>query len=115
MSLLVPNVGNALALGLICNKTTQGNLKLHLFKSNTTPSATDTVSTYTESTAAGYAAVSLTGSNWTISTTSNVTTATYPAQTFTYTAAENVYGYYVTDAGSTTVLFAEAFASEASR
>jgi len=110
MSILVPNVGEVLALGLICNKTAQGDLKLKLYKSNTTPAEADTVSTYTESTATGYAAKTLTGASWTITTDGGgVTTASYAAQTFTYSAAESVYGYYVTNNAGTTLLFAEKF------
>jgi hypothetical protein len=110
MSLLVPNCGEVLALGLICNKTSQADLKLHLYKSNTTPAETDTVSTYTESTATGYSVKTLTGASWTITTDGGgVTTASYAAQTFTYTATETVYGYYVTNNAGTTLLFAEKF------
>jgi hypothetical protein len=110
MSLLCPSQGDVLALGIITNQTTQGNLKLHLFKNNYTPVETSTYSSFTESTATGYSAKTLTGATWSISTDGGgTTTATYPAQTFTYTATETIYGYYVTDNGNTTCLFAERF------
>ena len=48
------------------NKTASANLKLHLYTNNHTPAAGDTLSSYTECTDSGYAAVTLTGSNWTI-------------------------------------------------
>ena len=112
MTLVLPNVGEQLALKLIVNKTTQGNLKLHLFKTNVTPGETDTVTTYTECDAAGYGAITLTGATWTVATDgSGNTTASYPQQTFTFTATQNVYGYYLTDNAGTTLLYAEAFPS----
>lgn len=84
-------------------------LKLHLFKNNHTPAVTDTISDYTESTFAGYAAVSMT--TWTAAAiASHIATMTSDTKTFTRSTtgtAENVYGYYVTDNGSTILLWAE--------
>jgi hypothetical protein len=111
MTLLVPSVGDALCLSLIVNKTAQGNLNLHLYTNNYTPAKTDTISNYTESTAAGYSAKTLTGASWTVATVSGTTTASYASQTFTYTASENLYGYFLTDSTNTTVVYAEAFPS----
>lgn len=107
MALLVPNVGETEMLKRILNAATPDNVKLHLYKNNVTPSETDTVSTYTEDDGTGYAAISLTGSNWDTTTTAG--TASYAQQTFTYTAGTTVYGYYVTDNAGTTLLWAELF------
>ncbi len=109
MSLLVPNTGEAALLNLILGKATAGNLVLHLYTNDVTPGETNTVASFTESTAAGYASKTLTASSWTVATADGVTTATYAAQLFQYTAAETVYGYYVTDAAGTTLLWAERF------
>ena len=111
MTLIVPSVGDVLALNLITGKTAQTNLKLHLFKNNVTPTKTDTISTYTESTGTGYASVTLTPANFSTSTVGSTTTTSYPTVTFTYTGSESVYGYYVTNNDSTIVLWAEAFSS----
>ena len=112
MTLVVPSVGDSLILQLALNKASPANVKLHLYKTNVTPGKSDTVSTYTEcDTGAGYAAVSLTGSSWTVATANGTTTASYAAQTFTFTSGQSVYGYYVTDSTSTTVLWSEAFPS----
>lgn len=111
MSLLVPNEGEVLFLSYALNKTSPADVKLHLFTNNHTPAEGDTTASYTESTAAGYSAKTLTGSSWSISTTSGTSTASYAAQTFTYTAAETVYGYYVTNNAANKVLWAELFPS----
>ena len=103
MTLIVPNVGDVLALQRIVNFTATGNLKLHLFVNSYTPAKTDTVSSYIECSATGYAAISLTGASWSVTTVSNTTTGTYPAQTFTLTSSATIYGYYVTESTSTTL------------
>ena len=83
-------------------------LVLHLFKSNTTPAAGDTLSTYTEATFPGYASQNVTG--WTGATVASSTaTSTADQKTFTRSTsgtAENIYGYYITDAGGN-LLYAE--------
>lgn len=109
MALLAPSQGDYLMLQYVTHKLGNADLKLHLFNNNVTPSKSDTLTTYTESTASGYAAITLTGSSWTVSTTSGVTTASYPQQTFTFTGSDSIYGYFVTDGSTTTVLWAEAF------
>lgn len=88
------------------------NLKLHLFTNNHAPAAADTIASYTECTDPSYAAVALTAANWTIvQITGPISQASYPQQTFTFTNATNVYGYYVTDSGSNKVIWAEKFAA----
>ena len=110
MSLLVPDVGEQEMLKRILNYSATGDLVLHLYTNDVTPAEGDTVSTYTESTAAGYGASTLTGTDWTITTTTGTTEASYPQVTFTYTDTEpNVYGYYVTDSGGTILIWAERF------
>ena len=112
MSLVLCDGGEAIALKLFTNKiSTPENLVLRLFTSNTTPAKTDTVSTYTETSGFGYAAVTLTGSSWTTSG-ANPTTISYPMQTFTFTGALGmVYGYYLTRVSSADLVIAERFAS----
>lgn len=111
MTLLVSNTGDVESLKRMLNYSATGDVKLKLFKNNVTVAKTDTTSTYTESTAAGYSSATLTGSSWTFSTVNSVTTGTYPAVTFTYTAAETVYGYYVTNLAGTVLLWSEAFSA----
>lgn len=113
MTLVVPNVGEVLALKAFLNHTAGQNGVLRLFKSNTTPAESDTFATYTESTFTGYSAVTLTGSSWTV-TGGAPTSATYAQQTFTSSAdqtLENAYGYVVNQTTSTVLMWAERFAA----
>jgi hypothetical protein len=114
MALLVPNQGEAIVLSLLVNKTstyTQQDLKLKLYSSNTTPAETDTEATYTEATFTGYAAITLTGANWTV-TEGAPSSASYAQQTFTSSAgsqSQNIYGYYLVQATSGKLVYAERF------
>jgi hypothetical protein len=95
MAIVVPNGGEVLALGFLVNKSTPENLKLRLYESNTTPSETDTIATFTTATFTGYADATLTGASWTV-TGGAPSSATYAEQTFTSTAgsqSKSVYGY----------------------
>lgn len=110
MALLVPDVGERELLSRALNKSIPDDCKLHLYINNKTPAEGDVVADYTASTGSGYAPITLTGSNWTVTTAAGTTTASYPQVTFTYTGAEpNIYGYYVTNATGTTLLWAERF------
>lgn len=111
MALLAPDVGEVEILKRALNYSSADNCKLKLYINNYSPVEGSAVGNFTESTASGYSTKTLTGSSWSISTTSNVTTASYAAQTFTYTAAETVYGYYVVNNAGTIVLWAEKFSS----
>lgn len=112
MTLVVPNVGEELALKAFLNHTAQSeNQKLVLFKSNTTPAETDTTATYTAADFTGYGDVTLTGSSWTV-TQGAPSDAAYAEQTFTSTAdqaAQNVYGYLVKKTTAGTLMWAERF------
>jgi hypothetical protein len=112
MSLLVPDVGEVNFLEQILNRT----LKLKLFGNNHTPGATDTVSSLTEVTGGGYAAIDLTFANWTI-TEGPPAVAIYNAfQDFNFTGAVDapgtVYGYFITDSTGLVLLWEERFPAE---
>lgn len=111
MPLLTPDVGEVEALKRIVNYSSSGDLILHLFTSNTTPAEGDTVSTYSEMSGMGYASKTLTGSSWTIQTDGGTSTASYPQQSFDLTsgAGASVYGYFVTNAAGTILMWAERF------
>jgi hypothetical protein len=111
MTLLVPQVGEEKALRNFLNNTAPENQTLKLFANNITPAETDTHTSYTEAAGGGYASKSLTGANWTFAGPSP-TTATYNAeQVFTFTGPlttnPNIYGYYVVQATSGVLLWAE--------
>jgi len=111
MALVSVNVGVQEILRRALNYSATGDVKLHLFKSNSTPAETDTTATYTEADFTGYASVTLTGASWTV-TNADPASASYAEQSFTSSAgsqSQAVYGYYVTNSDSTTLLWAERF------
>ena len=113
MALLVPNVGEELALKNFLNHTAPQNQKLDLYTGNVTPAETDTHSSYTAATGGGYAQIALTGSSWSI-TPGAPSSAAYAQQTFTFTGAPSVgtmYGYFLTQTTSGILMFSERFAS----
>lgn len=87
------------------------NLVLHLYSNDVIldESGSNVVGDFTEVTAAGYSAKTLTGGSWTIETVSNVGTATYAEQVFTITAAMTARGYYITNVAGTVQYWAEKF------
>lgn len=109
MALLVPNASEATMLEAILNKVAPQDLVLRLFTNNQTPAEGHTVADYTEASGSGYAAATLTAGSWT-TTPGAPTEATHPEVTFTFTGAlGNVYGYYVTQATSGKLMWAERF------
>lgn len=115
MTILVPNVGENIALSYLVGKTTTvRNLIYRLFATNVTPAETDTAGSYTEAAGGGYASITLTGASWTV-TNGAPTEAAYAQQTWTFTGPlttnPTVYGYYVTRATDADLVLAETFTS----
>lgn len=111
MALLMVNQGEGLMLEMLVNKTAPQTLKLKLFKNDKTPADGDTEANYTEADFTGYAEVSLTGANWTI-TPGAPSEAAFAQQSFASTAnqtLQNVYGYYVVQTTSGKLMWAERF------
>lgn len=113
MALVIPNASEVTLLQYMLGYGTPGNQVLRLYVNNVTPGDADTAATYTEMSTLGYASKTLTKGSWSVASSSSVGTATYAAQTWTFTAgsAVTVYGYFVTDATSGLLLWAEAFNS----
>lgn len=111
MTLIAPSAGEILLLQYIVNlarDNTDHNV-LHLYDNDVDPSETSTASSFTEpSGGVGYAAITLTGSLWTVQQVGDVTTAVYSEQTFTFTTGVEIFGYFVTDT-SGSILWAERF------
>lgn len=113
MTLLVPRVGEELALKNFLNETAPQSQELKLYKNDVTPADTDTDSTYTEvATLTGYAAKPLTGTSWTINAVAP-REAEYTQQIWTFTAnfGETIYGYFVVQDTSGILMWAERFSS----
>lgn len=111
MALLVPNTGEVIALKALLNHTAPQNLVLRLYKNDTTPAESDTDATYTEADFTGYASITLTGGSWVV-TPGAPTSAAYAQQSFTSSAGSQnqaVYGYYLTQLASGTLVYAERF------
>ena len=110
MALVVPDAGEVRLLEYIVNKTSPTNLVLHLY-SNDVDLSTESFTTanFTQPTASGYASATLTGANWTASTTAGVSAALYDSGvTFSFTASQDVQGYYVRDT-TNNIMWAEEF------
>lgn len=107
MALNFPNTGENLSLEMMVNKTAPQNLILKLYKSNTTPSDTDTAATYTEATFPGYAAITLTGASWNAASSGTIAYSAQQTFTCTSTSTDDIYGYFVVQAVSGTLLYSE--------
>lgn len=107
MALNFPDSGENLVLEMIVNKTAPQNLVLRLYKNNITPSDTDTAGTYTEATFPGYAAITLTGASWNAASGGSISYGAPQTFTCSGTSTDDVYGYYVTQAVSGTLLYSE--------
>ena len=83
------------------NTGAQGDtLILRLFKNARTLSKSDSRFYFISATGAGYAYIVMTPTSWTINTlnpgTQDTTMASYAQQTFTFTGADSIAGYWVT-------------------
>ena len=107
MTLVVPNVGEVVAINAVTGKTAATTLTLRLFSNNATPTSTTVAGDLTEVAGGGYAAIALTAANW-VTTGGSPTSSAYPEQTFTFTGATDspgtIYGYYLTNAAGTLLL-----------
>jgi hypothetical protein len=112
MALVVPNSAEGFILGYIVGTDTPEALTIRLFGNDYTPTEIDTVAAYTEVTGGGYAGISLSSLNWTITDGDpSLAEHTQVSWTFDATAASvgNVYGYYVTRDTSSDLVWAERF------
>mgnify|MGYP001197185523 CR=1 FL=1 len=109
MALVVPDVAEIILLQYLLNMVAATHPVLHLYTNNLTPAEATVLGGLTESTEAGYAAITLPGTSWTTTQSVGVTTGVYSEQTFTYTTGVTVYGYYITNT-SNQLLWLERFA-----
>lgn len=92
------------------NFTAATDVEMHLYSNNKTPAESDTITNYTESTASNYTGVRLSGTAWTVASGSPAgATATYAQQSFNFSAADTIYGYFVTSNQKQVLLWAELF------
>lgn len=106
-TLVTPNTGEDAILNIVVNKVAATNLKLHLFKNNATISESTVIGDLTECDFTGYSAKTLTGASWSVSGS----TASYAQQTYSMTSGGSLYGWYITNAASDTLIFCATFDS----
>lgn len=108
---LVPDTGETLALQNFLNHTAPQDQLLKLFVNNYTPVEGSVAADFTEMSTQGYASKALTGTSWVV-TPGAPTSAAYAQQTWTFDGTGGstvVYGYYVVQASSGVLMFAERF------
>ena len=109
MSLLVPDTAQTYILNLLLNQ----NLKLKLYSNNVTPVTTDTLASLTEVSGGGYAEITLTFANWTVTIGPPAVGVYNSFQDFDFTGATGgpgtVYGYYITNNAEDLLLWVERF------
>ena len=112
MAVVVSNVSEILVLKNYLNNTAPQDQLLKLYKNDITPGEGDTAGTFTEATYTGYSSSALGGANWAF-TSGNPSFAQYNVTLFfTSTAnqtAQAVYGFYVVQASSGILMWAERF------
>ena len=98
MAISVPDIAEVLLLQYITGLAVPGSPVIHLYSADVDPWETTALGDLTETNKAGYSAMTLTSTYWTVSTlTGNVTTAMYSQQTFSFTTGADIYGYYITN------------------
>lgn len=111
MPFVVPNNSEVLLLRYILNNVSADNKYLRLYTNDHIPIESDTLANYTESSAGGYVARILTGTNFTFGVSNFTGTATYSNQSFSFTTSASIYGYYITNNAGTELVLAERFPS----
>ena len=111
MTLNVPDVGENIALENFVNKSAPQNPVLRLYQNNITPADSDTAGTYTESTFTGYASITLTGASWNAASAGSIAYSAQQTITCSGASSQNVYGYYITQVTSGTLMWSERDAS----
>lgn len=113
MALVIPQEAITDSLEAFVNKTAPEDIILRLYTNDATPATASTAADFTEASGSGYSAITLIPANWsTVVPGDEITpsTTTYPATTFTFSAAhDGIYGYYATRATSGRLAFAKRF------
>lgn len=117
MALVVPNASEVTLLEKMLNVNQTSTMLLKLYSSNTYPVPGTVLGDLTEANHTGYTNITLTNTNWVVAASplTGAATATYPEQTFTFsadTSGIDVFGYYITDtSGSPKLLWVERFST----
>lgn len=111
MALILPTVGENLGLAFLLGLSAPGNQTLKLYIGDTPILDATVASDFTEMSTMGYAAKTLTKASWVVAQSSGVAQGSYAEQTWTFTGGTlvSVYGYFVVDSTTGTLLWAERF------
>jgi hypothetical protein len=107
MPLVIPDAGEIRLLQIMLGA---GDLTLKLYTNDFSPTITSVIGDFTEMTGMGYTSKTLGSGGWTVTTVSNVGSASAASQVWTFTAGgpTTIYGYFVVDA-SNNLLWGERF------
>lgn len=110
MSCVMTYSGERELLNRAFGKVTYDALKLKLYSDDRTPQISDEASYYDEVDEGDYSEIEISPGDWTVNTTSEITTASLATQTFSFTSTvSRISGYYITNNDGSTLLFAERF------
>lgn len=104
-NLVMPDAAERFYLDKMLNEGDDVIVKL--YTNNVSPTATSTVGTFTE--ASGYTPITLNAGDWTVSTVNGVAQAVQDTITFSITVAQTIRGYFIVDAGDSTLRWAQKF------
>src|SRR3990167_11508210 len=109
MALLAADIGEREMLDMILKDTTPEAQIVRLYSNDYDAVEGSVAGDFTEVVGGGYAAKTLTRGSWNAASTDGggVTSATYAAQTWSWTGAATVVGYFVVGATSGSLLWAE--------
>lgn len=108
MTLVIPNVGEALMMDNALKNTTPEALTLKLYSNNYDCINSSVAGSFTEVSGGGYAAKSLARASWSSSVAGSPTSTTYSAaQVFSFTGTVTVVGYFIVGSVSGTLYWAE--------
>lgn len=113
MSSVWNNNALAAALQQVVNQSppTPANVVLRLFTNALSPANTDLITAYTQCTDAMYAAFTMIGATWVLTTITGGQQMAYPSHNFLFAGTQTLYGWYITDAAATIVIAAGNFPS----
>lgn len=97
MALVIPTVGELELLQILVNKNSPTSLILGLYSNNYVPDQTSQISNVTSLSGGGYSSATLTGAGWTTSSPGGAGTISYSNVTFTFSGAQTIYGWYITN------------------
>lgn len=110
MTVVVSQESQEIALQNYLNKAAPQNQVLKLFRNDYVPNNLSTEANFTEANFTGYAAIALSGASW-VTAQGVPTVASYAQQAFTASGAgvQTIFGYYVVQASSGKLMWAERF------